>query len=144
MKIRGIAVILIVSLVAINWPSARADDSWPTSAGTRPTDRWFGNSSTPGDGWFGPRSTSAASPAKKSSTNTWFPWTDDKPKKAKTSKRKEPSMMEKVTDGTKNTWNKTVSFLNPFDNKPAPKPPVKEDVFKPASVNDFLKGEMPR
>ena len=146
MKIRGIAVIFALSLFAMHRPAIHGDDGWAKGTATRPTDEWFGERSNINDKWFGPRSTSAAGAGttpKKNSMSSWLPWSDDKPNKKKPSKRKGPSMMQKVTDGTKTTWGKTVSFLNPFDNKPASKPVPKEDPFKPASVNDFLKGEMP-
>ena len=141
MNTRVLAGIFVASFFALSHATFGADNGWSQTTG-RPSDLWFGNSSTTDEKWFGPRSTSAG-PTKTASSSSWFPWSSDKSKK-KSSKSKEPSMMQKVTNGTKSTWNKTVSFLNPFDNvsqsKPAPKEAApKDDVDKPKSVHDFLR-----
>lgn len=118
------------------------------------------SSSVEADGWFGSTSKPAAngvttSGAKKS----WWPsWTYSKPK-PKTAANKKPSMLSSVTKGTKDTWNKTTSFLNPFDNPPkAPKhtapetganssgwfssnKPEKKEV---ATLGDFIGSERPK
>jgi hypothetical protein len=37
-------------------------------------------------------------------------------------KKKQPSAMSRMSSTTKRWWDNTVDFMNPFDNKPAPKP----------------------
>ena len=119
-------------------------------------DGWFDSAST-SDGWFGTSSKPAAngvttSGAKKS----WWPsWTSSKPKpKAKSNK----SMWNSMTTGTKNTWNKTTSFLNPFDNPPKPSTSSKETAANssgwftskktepkpPSTIGDFMVQEKPK
>ena len=100
----------------------------------------FGSSTLAADGWwrFGKSSeepAASAPPAKKTVVNTWWPWSNSPPKK----KSNQPSPYQKFTSGTKNAWNKTIDFLNPFDNKsPAKQPPISEP-----SGSDWLVGPRP-
>lgn len=133
MNARGGSVVLALCLFTFSLPTLHAADGW------------FGGSSSSS-------STSGSSSAKKSAKSSWFAWPSSKPKSAA---RNKPSMLESVTRSTKNTWNKTVSFLNPFDNKPAEKAvsgsqpntgnwfPSREPPKKPSSVPEWLSGEMP-
>lgn len=109
------------------------------------------------DGWFGSStgsSSSSSAATKKSTKSSWFSWPSSKPK---SSARSQPSMFQKMTRSTKDSWNKTVSFLNPFDNPPAPKKkpavsepntgnwfPSRQPPKEPTSVPEWLGGEMPR
>ena len=133
MNARGGAIVLALCLFAFSQPALHAADGW------------FGKSSS---------STSAAgaTSGKKTTKSSWFSWPAGKPK---SSARSKPSMLEGMARSTKNTWNKTVSFLNPFDNPPKENPapgsrpntgswfPSREPEGKPTSVPDWLSGEMP-
>lgn len=77
---------------------------------------------TAGDGWFGgskePAFNGTTTGTKKSGMTSWLPsWPTSKPK----AKSNKPSMLSSMTKSTKNAWNKTVSFINPFDNPPKSK-----------------------
>ena len=87
---------------------------------------------------------------------------------ARSAQPRGPSMFKKMGQSTRQAWNNTTDFLNPFNDAPAPpvnqgyqpqkidnKPPSsgggmfgwmrpKEPVEKPASVNDWLSQERPR
>lgn len=87
---------------------------------------------------------------KQKSASGWWPWSSTSSKKST-----QPSVYQKFTRGTKNAWNKTVDFINPFDNKPADKPkstsePNSSGWFtprrteeRPVSVSDWIAGERP-
>jgi hypothetical protein len=113
------------------------------------------------DGWFGSDSTAsnkAASSKATSATKTggmssWLPWSSSKPKAAKS---KKPSMVSNMTRSTKSAWNKTVGFLNPFDNPPKAKASSPIDTRsgdwfssgseekRATSVPEWLGGERPK
>ncbi len=103
-----------------------------------------------------------------------MPWSSDKqateptyvePKVATAQASSGPSMLSRMSQSTKRTWNNTVDFLNPFEKEPAQ--PVQqgyqpqnktekkgsgmfgwmwreETTERPTSVNEFLKQERPR
>jgi hypothetical protein len=134
MNARGVCVVLVLALFVFGQPTLQAADGW------------FGNSVTSAGG--------SSSKAKKSEKSSWFSWPSSKPK-AKSSGRSKPSMVQNMARSTKDAWNKTVGFLNPFDNPPAPQAtpksqpntgswfPSREPEKKPTSVPDWLSGEMP-
>jgi len=121
------------------------------------------------DGWFGMSSKSdtsksaskATSSGSSSPWNSWWPWSTPQPRstaKAKPQakpKSSSPSMFSQMQQNTKQAWNKTVDFLNPFDDKPSagskPKNATSsggwfsksEPKEPPMSVPDWLAGEMP-
>ncbi len=84
-----------------------------------------------GDSWFGSSKAPAANGVTTNSKKSWWPsWPTSTKSKPKPTASKSTSMWSSVTKGTKNTWNKTTSFLNPFDNKPRKRPPTQ--VLRPA------------
>ncbi|MCA9133019.1 MAG: hypothetical protein KDA45_07680 [Planctomycetales bacterium] len=88
-----------------------------------------------------------------------MPWTSDGK-----SKSKSPSTWNRMSQSTKNAWNSTLDFINPFDSPAAPKQQgyqpqsiksskgsglfgwmVREEKREtPGTVNDFLRQERPR
>ncbi len=98
MKFRGVTLIVAMLMVLLVCPTAPAADGWLSS-------------------WMPGGNSKPATTTKKS--GSWFPWIESKPKPPAAPKVKGPSTFTKVTQGTKNAWNKTVDFINPFDNKPA-------------------------
>jgi hypothetical protein len=122
------------------------------------------------DGWLGMSSKSNASKSssatatakdKSSSWTAWWPWSTSQTKTSSKSKAQakpkssSPSMFSQMQQSTKQAWNKTADFLNPFDDKPATKTKPKdksssggwfsksEPKGPPLSVPDWLAGEMP-
>jgi hypothetical protein len=106
-------------------------------------------------GWFGSSDTSSSSQSSAATSSWWQPWSSSKPAST------EPSMLSKMGTSTKNSFSKTVDFLNPFDNKPAkPKPkaksassswwpwgksqePQRETVESRSTMSQWHSGEMP-
>ncbi len=114
-------------------------------------------SASASDGWFGSSKKPAANGVTSTGTKkSWWPtWTTKSTSKPK-AKSSGKSMWSTVSTGTKNTWNKTTSFLNPFDNPPkadaSKAPPANSSGwFTPKTekktvetVPDFLVTERPK
>lgn len=137
MNARGVVVVLALCMFTCSMSVAAAADGW-----------WPKLS----DG----KSTSSAA-SKKSDSSSGWPWSSSSKPKPK-ARSKKPSTFGKMTKSTKSAWNKTVDFLNPFDDpKPATKSASPADssrtgswfsspqpVDKPASLSEWMSGEMPK
>lgn len=131
MNARGVAVVLALCLFSSHTSATYAADGW-----------W--------PGWPSGKATSTAS-SRKNSNTSWLPWSASKPK----SKAHKPSTFDKMARSTKSAWNKTVDFINPFDDKPAAKTtpgsvPNTNGWFnstkptdKPSSVPEWMSGQRP-
>lgn len=151
-------------VLVVTWlpPAASGQESSASES------QWW-NPATWGDGDKTVRKSSyfSGSNQKSGESKSWLsfpkgPWSaSDKPAASSSG----PSVFSRMGNTTKQAWNKTADFLNPFDDQPTPPPQQgyqpqntttkkgtgmfgwmwrEETTETPASVNEFLRQERPR
>jgi hypothetical protein len=109
--------------------SAAADDTWSLSKLVP-----FQKSSTPS------RARASVSDSGRSSSS-WISLPSWGSKSHATPKRHEPSMLDKFTQGTKDTWHKTTDLLTPWDGNSSKKSSAAR---KSAKKNSWFSSWMPQ